>query len=372
MSEDALVDLNRAVQRIAHDAAGFDDARQRVDELLRRAVGYDIGSFATVDPATELWTSCYVSGLDATGSADRERTLYEIELTGDINTFAELSGRRIPAATLHAATGGALPRARRWAPLLEALDVVDEARAVLRHGPQTWGTLALYRAGTSHPFGRTELTMLTALLPDLSRLFRLMVIRLAFAPRPGTQAPPGGLTVLPDGTLTAISTSARSWLETLDDRGRLPAAIRSVAAAARARHLPAIVSIPSRRGGFVTLHGSAIEGSDGIAVVIETARPDVVSDVLAHAYQLTSRERQIAAETALGKTTRDTARALGISPFTVTDHLKSIYNKVGVNSRNELIATLRDQNPHLYDTAELLPGPKWYLDHNVTPQRARA
>jgi DNA-binding CsgD family transcriptional regulator len=41
---------------------------------------------------------------------------------------------------------------------------------------------------------------------------------------------------------------------------------------------------------------------------------------------------------AAGLTSRQVARRLGLSPYTVNDHLGAAYRKAGVNSRDELIA----------------------------------
>ena len=51
---------------------------------------------------------------------------------------------------------------------------------------------------------------------------------------------------------------------------------------------------------------------------------------------LTRQELRIAQILASGKTTRETAAALFLSPKTIEYHLRSIYGKLGVNSRSEL------------------------------------
>ena len=55
---------------------------------------------------------------------------------------------------------------------------------------------------------------------------------------------------------------------------------------------------------------------------------------------LTRQEFHIAQVLASGKTTREAAAALFLSPKTVEYHLRNVYSKLGVNSRSELAAML--------------------------------
>ena len=58
--------------------------------------------------------------------------------------------------------------------------------------------------------------------------------------------------------------------------------------------------------------------------------------------QLTPQELQIARLVAEGKTNRDVAAALFITPKTVEFHLTRVYRKLGIHSRSELVRRMAD------------------------------
>ena len=59
--------------------------------------------------------------------------------------------------------------------------------------------------------------------------------------------------------------------------------------------------------------------------------------------ELTPQELQIAILLTGGKTTRETAAALFLSPKTVEYHLRHVYQKLGIHSRDELVHALAGQ-----------------------------
>ena len=60
--------------------------------------------------------------------------------------------------------------------------------------------------------------------------------------------------------------------------------------------------------------------------------------MIADAHELTERERAVTRLVAHGLATGAIAERLHISPWTVQDHLKSIFEKLGVSTRGELVA----------------------------------
>jgi DNA-binding CsgD family transcriptional regulator len=57
-------------------------------------------------------------------------------------------------------------------------------------------------------------------------------------------------------------------------------------------------------------------------------------------YALSGRERELVALVVAGLETSAIAKRLFISSHTVQDHLKSVFDKVGIHSRRELLARL--------------------------------
>ena len=95
-----------------------------------------------------------------------------------------------------------------------------------------------------------------------------------------------------------------------------------------------------RRAQWLVVRGTTIgdEAGGQTAVMIEPPRPHELAPLAAEAYELTERERAVTELVAQGLATTATADRLSISAWTVQDHLKSIFEKVDVGTRGELIA----------------------------------
>jgi DNA-binding CsgD family transcriptional regulator len=73
-------------------------------------------------------------------------------------------------------------------------------------------------------------------------------------------------------------------------------------------------------------------------VIFEEARPPEIAPLIVDAYGLTKREGEITRLVLRGLSTAEVSDELYITPNTVRDHFKSIFDKVLVRSRRELVA----------------------------------
>ena len=98
---------------------------------------------------------------------------------------------------------------------------------------------------------------------------------------------------------------------------------------------------------WVVLHASRLRatGAEGqVAVIFEEARPAEIAPLIVDAYGLTKREGKITQLILRGLSTAEVSEQLHITPNTVRDHFKSIFDKVGVRSRRELVGQVFAQH----------------------------
>jgi DNA-binding CsgD family transcriptional regulator len=315
---------------------------------LRRAVPFDAAFWATVDPATLLFTQSHQEEIPPDTIPYFIRNEF---LDDDVNKWTSLARDPVGVRTLAEVTAGKLDSSPRHRDIFRPLGLDDELRAVLRVGDVCWGCVCLHRAA-GVAFSREEVRYVRRLAPRLAHGIRRGHLVASIDRRGGADAP--GLVVLaPDGSFSTNAVGEQ-WLEELGysepDRRGLPPEVRVLAA--RLDHpgldntaLPRL-RLRTKAGRWAVLHASRLTtgGTPAIAVIIEQPSAGELASVLMMAYGLTRQEQSLTRLVCRGLSTREIADDLRIAPTTVQDHLKSIFDKTGVRSRRELVtAILREQ-----------------------------
>ena len=314
---------------------------------LGRSVGFDAARALAYDPDVLIPVSFTGSG----PLLDWEHTVaacWNEQAEADAHKFADLALSRRRVAVMAAGSAEAR-QSPRWQNLILPDGFRHELRAVAvdDHG-HCWGSVTAFRYGRRPYTGKDIATAGRDLSLIAGRLSRAMVSGVA-APLPGHAA---SLWLSDAGELLSATSTGWEWLDRLrtpEMPGRAEAvltglAVRVTASIARSGpgSPPRPVSVRARgaQGQWIVLHGEPITGTDGqaqgIGVVIGPARPGTVLPVLAAAYALTDREQEVVSCVFAGLSTKEISRRLHISTYTVQDHLKAVFAKVGVNSRGEL------------------------------------
>jgi DNA-binding CsgD family transcriptional regulator len=340
MWEDRAHHVRREVAALAGAGLGTSGLHAAALDLVDRAVGSDLACWAAVDPET-LVISTMTSGR-ATIPTEFEPRLAEAEYAtpGEPHRFATLARRGDVVARLSqlsAEERGASARVREvWRPL----GISQEVRVVFAVDGVCWGVAGLVRTGPD--FSDREVDFLVAVAPAVAAATRVSVRREVQADdRSGR---PAIVVVGPHGQLRSLTPAARDWQDRLEEvaPGRFELMMQVMAGGARTASGHARARVRDAHGRWAVLDADRLVGAeeDQVAVAIEPVTGDQVVGLLLAAYGLTARERDVCAEVLAGRPTADIAGRLAISVHTVQDHLKSVFTKVDVRSRGELVARL--------------------------------
>ncbi|MFJ9039027.1 response regulator transcription factor [Streptomyces sp. NPDC102406] len=321
---------------------------------LRRLLPYDAAVWRVTDPVTGMMTApIRAENLDEDGCA----VYWESELfTENVNLFRDLARSTVPVAGLHESTGDLPARSTLYHSFMKPRGLHDELRAVLRVGGRPQGHISLFRATGRAAFDGDEMKLISSLLAPLAKQLRSFAEP---APQEVTESPhgPGLLLFSAEGQLLSANDDALGYLDSLPDgpaiataQGlRVPAWVLATAMKARAvaqerDRGQARARVRTRTGHWLVCHASCLRDADGrlgsSAVVLEPAKSSEIVPLIVDAYELTDRETEVTQYIARGLPTGEIAAQLHLSPHTVRDHIKAIFEKVGVSSRGELVGKL--------------------------------
>ncbi|MDM8083771.1 helix-turn-helix transcriptional regulator [Cellulomonas cellasea] len=333
----------RDIAALAAAGLGVSDLHAAAIRVIADDVGTDLACWATIDPET-LVISAMTSGETAI-PPEYEPLLAQAEYAPDEpHAFAELARQGSPVARLSDLPGVERERSARLRTVWRPLGVERELRVMFMADGACWGGAGMVRSGPD--FSDREVELMRSVAPVIAGATRVAVRSEARTPVAGG----GGAIVVvgPDGGLRAATPAARDWRDGLDEiaSGRFLTMMRVMALGARSSQSGGFrARLRGPDGRWAVLEASLLIGSDEeqTAITIEPATGDQLLGLLLTAYGLTAREREICHEVIGGHSTAEIAEHLFITTNTVQDHLKSMFAKVGVRSRGEMVARLRPE-----------------------------
>jgi len=337
-----------AIGRIADAGLPAQELIEQVAERITRVVPTDGHFLAATDPATTLSIGL---GVVSELPADQCRPTWEYEfLVPDFLKYADIARSGRPVADIHDATGGRPERSPRFREFSASTGYQAEVRLAFTVGDAAWGIGQLNRAGAGARFTQDEKAWLERAAPLVARGLRRALLS---PPDTAPAARGAGIVLLDrDGGVVSATRAAEQWLDELDPALRGPQASElplpfhtgalaaCIRAACRCGDAPPRARMRTRRGVWLLVHGEELQGTEQLALIIEPAKAGDVAPLIVEAYGLTRRELDVTRAIARGLGTAEIAAHLHLSAHTVRDHVKGLFEKVGVSSRGELVHKL--------------------------------
>ena len=224
-------------------------------------------------------------------------------------------------------------------------------RAAFVSRGRCWGAVHIARRAHGADFTADDVAALASITGVVAEGIRSSLRFDAGRGADGTTAP--GLVVLgPRDDVELITPPARELLAAMRNTAQRdgdetpPGALLALAAFTRSSPLdpdgnPRSVAVPTS-SGWITLHASLPDGGavGHVAIVLERATSPQATAIALDAHGVTAREREIAGLLARGLSNPEIAERLVLSPYTVQDHIKSLFEKTNVTSRQALVARI--------------------------------
>ena len=205
-----------ALERLGN--AGLDVAEFRRESLgmLRSLVSVDAAFFATVDPATLLFTGALAEEPLAAATP-----LFLDNEFGhdDVNKFARLARATDTVGTLDHVTRGDRTTSSRYREVLRPLGLGDELRVALVSGGRCWGVLCLHRQDVPTRFRRDEKSrcFVVSRRSSARGLRKGIALFSTDVPIPRVVEGPGIIVLGRDLSVVSINAQAQRWLSHLGD-----------------------------------------------------------------------------------------------------------------------------------------------------------
>ena len=351
MREKSTELTKQEIIRLCHSGLDSQTLRGELLKRLRTVIPFDFVYFSTMDPATQLVINAVL--VEEPPSWLMPVFVENEFLQDDFNKFSDMIRSHRTVGVLSEATAHEPHRSQRYRDMLVPMTMEDELRAIFVTDATCWGTLCLHRQQSSSRYTATDADFLAQLASHIADGLRKALL-LNGAPPGIAPDEPGVLILADDLSVVATTAPVEHWLTELTemeraDRHALPLTVRSVVASlkaiesGRATHSLPRIRLRTRSGHWLIIYASRLRSSERqgqITVIFELAKPMEIAPLIMQAYQLTKREGEVTQCVIRGWSTAEIAAGLHITPNTVQDHLKAIFEKVDVDSRGGLAARI--------------------------------
>lgn len=346
----------RSVKRVCYAGLDSVELRKEVARRIAPVVPFDAYSFSTMDPDTGLLTHLVGDGVPEGAKRAYCAQFYPydtavttMDAVRDGELIFSLRGRSPALASAMGPTG-----------------LRYDVHVALADRTGLWGDWCIMRERLREPTG-AERTFLERVIPHVVQGLKsaalVDVARRQVEGRPGPASP-----TLPAGPVApaviVIDARERPRLRTpgsadlmadladvgFQGEGGLPGCIVNAAARARERAAgpdadpTAMLRVRGRSGRWYTVRATLAEpdaaGETSVVVIVTPIGARERAELLTRLYDLSPREREVAAGVARGESTKRIAARLGISPHTVKEHLDRACAKIGVRGRKALVARI--------------------------------
>lgn len=350
VSTGASVQLMKQVEDLARAGLEVPTFAAALVGLLQTCIPHAAACVVMLDPATRMLTGSYKFGglANAHGS---DELWAQIEYgTDDPTRMSCIAQQDFPALAASQLRGGTTDSIR-MNELVHPGGYSDELRMVAQDAQFVWGGVNLFRAADERVFNADEVLLLGALSGTVAQgLQSGLMVRNAAHALANVGHGPAVMLVGDDSELKQVSVGAEALLDHIgseEHRSPVNSVIHGLVASANRYARGEAAEVPRVRlrtpsGKWLIAQGSPLASADqpsgDVIVVIDEARSPEVASLVASSFGLTAREREVAELALRGMDTKGIAAALFISPYTVQDHLRAIFDKAGVRSRRELMA----------------------------------
>jgi len=339
--KDAQYWRRKSEQCLKHSKNSF-EYRQFMIEALRTQINFD----AYCCTLTDVHTLFSVGAVTEHSIEAIHQEIMELEYaTEDINKYEFLvrSGQHIGRLS------DSTSQSFRYREVLAPNGFSDEIRAALTYQGQCYGFLTLFKGAESEQslFQDIDIALIKIVMPIMGETLKGFHHYIIEERLPALEGEQGIVIFDKELKIHSSNTKARELLSILRkyeslSEWQVPKPIQAICAKLLADNYNTNTSliVPIKDTGYIAIRASLMltcHQEQQVALLINEASSREMLNLLITAYNLTPREKEVVFEIIKAIPTKEIAYNLGISNYTVQDHLKVIFQKVNVSNRNELV-----------------------------------